>query len=53
LRTETLGDGLAAKNVHHEVEAEMLQTIPMTLIADMHGGEHVDGVKFDVTSIFI
>jgi hypothetical protein len=34
------------------VEADMQQTIPMTLIEEIHDGEHVDGVKFDVTAIF-
>jgi hypothetical protein len=40
------------KNVHHQVEADMQQTIPMTLIDEIHDGEHVDGVKFDVAAIF-
>jgi hypothetical protein len=42
----------AIKNVHGQVEADMQQTIPMTLINEIHDGEHVDGVKFDVAAIF-
>jgi hypothetical protein len=39
-------------NVHRQVEADMRQTIPMTLIDEMHDGEHVGGMKFDVAAIF-
>jgi hypothetical protein len=40
------------KNVHRQVEADMQQTIPMTFIHEIHDGEHVDRVKFDVAAIF-
>jgi hypothetical protein len=40
------------KNVHLQVEADMQKTIPMTLIDEIHDGEHVDGVKIDVAAIF-
>jgi hypothetical protein len=40
------------KHVHRQVEADMQQTITMTLIDEIHDSEHVDGVKFDVAAIF-
>jgi hypothetical protein len=30
----------------------MQQTIRITLIDEIHDGDHVDGVKFDVAAIF-
>jgi hypothetical protein len=34
------------------VEADTQQKISMTLIDEIHDGEHADGVKFDVAAIF-
>jgi hypothetical protein len=39
------------RNVHCQVESDMQKTIPMTLIYEMHDGEHVYGVKCDMAAI--
>jgi hypothetical protein len=40
------------KNVDRQVEADMQKTIPTTLSDEIHDGEHVDRMKFDVATIF-
>jgi hypothetical protein len=41
------------KKVHHQVESNMLQIIPMTVIEKVHGKNMVDIVSFDVEALFI